>query len=509
MRPESHWRPAVVVFCLVAGLLWWSVGDRLTWVNDEGIYLDGAERVLRGQVPYRDFFVLTGPGTFWLQAAAFRLFGVSLASAHVLLVADLALLAAGVFWLLAHLAGRPAAAAITFLFVCFETANAGQLIASHRWDSAAAALGAVMLAFRAMGGGGRGSAAASGAMAALAAWITPSVVTIVMALAAWLAWRADMRPALRWYLEGAAVISAFFVAVLTAQGALLPMIQHMLWAAANYSSANRVPYGWIYGGYGAIFQDAGAVETALRTWVLLGVAMPALLPPVAAVGWPWRIRRVDDGRRRAAGFLLVCCAAFLVSTYPTWGVGHLTFVAAIFYVTAGWLLVEILPAPARLGLFTLLAILGASFLWNSVSPANRGVRVTTRVGALRSHSDDAGRIRQLTEAVRPGDTLFVFPYNPIVYFLTGGSNPTFYSFLQPGMMTVQDEARALADLQARPPQWVYLAEMPPEAYLRIWPNSDRARLRMDGIEAFIRGAYRPWAESPGHRTEYRLLRLAR
>ncbi len=71
---------AAGVFVLTAALLWWLAGRRLVWINDEGIYLDGARRILNGQVPYRDFFVLTGPGAFWNVAAFFQLFGVSSSS---------------------------------------------------------------------------------------------------------------------------------------------------------------------------------------------------------------------------------------------------------------------------------------------------------------------------------------------------------------------------------------------------------------------------------------------
>ena len=85
---------AAGVFLAAAGLLWWLAGQRLVWINDEGIYLDGARRILAGQMPYRDFFVLTGPGTFWNVAVFFKLFGVSLASARALLIFDVALIAA-------------------------------------------------------------------------------------------------------------------------------------------------------------------------------------------------------------------------------------------------------------------------------------------------------------------------------------------------------------------------------------------------------------------------------
>jgi hypothetical protein len=61
---------AVAVLALQLGCM-----DTALLPYDEGIVLLGADRVLRGDVPYRDFWTLYGPATFYLPAAAFRLFG--------------------------------------------------------------------------------------------------------------------------------------------------------------------------------------------------------------------------------------------------------------------------------------------------------------------------------------------------------------------------------------------------------------------------------------------------
>src|SRR5690242_12597537 len=42
---------------------------------DEGIVLQGATRILSGQVLYRDFFSFYTPGSFYFVAALFRVFG--------------------------------------------------------------------------------------------------------------------------------------------------------------------------------------------------------------------------------------------------------------------------------------------------------------------------------------------------------------------------------------------------------------------------------------------------
>src|SRR5262245_60973000 len=49
----------------------------LTWFQDvaAGVSTIGAERVLRGEMPYRDFWTMYAPGHFYLLALLFRIFG--------------------------------------------------------------------------------------------------------------------------------------------------------------------------------------------------------------------------------------------------------------------------------------------------------------------------------------------------------------------------------------------------------------------------------------------------
>lgn len=56
-------------------------------IGDEAISLEGARRVLEGQLPGRDFFEAVGPGEFYWQALFFKLFGTNIAvSRGVLLI---------------------------------------------------------------------------------------------------------------------------------------------------------------------------------------------------------------------------------------------------------------------------------------------------------------------------------------------------------------------------------------------------------------------------------------
>ena len=472
-------------------------------MNDEGIYFEGARRVLAGQVPYRDFFNLTGPGTFWLQAAVFRLFGESFRIGRLLMAVDLALLAALVYWLTAKLAGRGPAAFVTLFFVALDTSNLHALVANHRWDSCALAMTAVVLGFVAMERDRRWLWGIAGVSAAWAAWITPTVLALTLALAAWVAARRDLRSRLVPYLAGVALASAAPLLYLASRAALFDMVRHMLWSGSNYPRANTVSYGMVIGGWSGVLADAAGVQRVLITIILFFIVIPAYLPLANFLAWPlrlWRERRLD----REILYLLTAAAGLWLSAYP-WFLGHLINAAAPAFVLGGTLIHRI-ARRGRAPLAVASCFCSVLFLWNTLRPGWSAPKAATRVGPVHGHPSDLAMARNVAATIGPGQTLFVFPYKPIIYFLTGGRNPTRYSFLQPSMMNDRDELSVLDDLRRRPPEWVFYEHVPPESYLRIWPGSDPARLRLNRIEDFLVTEYQVYARYRHPAGEYRLLR---
>jgi hypothetical protein len=140
---RSHWPHSLVVFALAASALFLTSADQLALNVDEGIYLEGAMRVMNGEVPYRDFVMVHGPGSPWLYGGVFKLFGVSLKTARIPLILEIAAATAAVFYLTANLTTAWFAAAATFVFFAFETRDAGMIALNHRWDSGALAFIAV------------------------------------------------------------------------------------------------------------------------------------------------------------------------------------------------------------------------------------------------------------------------------------------------------------------------------------------------------------------------------
>jgi len=107
------------IFGIALVLLWWLAGDVFKFSRDEGIILDGARRIAQGQQPYRDFFVLTGPLTFWIAGALAKL-GGSLRIIRLPMILDTAFLVWAVYWIASRFASRNFSAAIALAFLAYQ-----------------------------------------------------------------------------------------------------------------------------------------------------------------------------------------------------------------------------------------------------------------------------------------------------------------------------------------------------------------------------------------------------
>ncbi len=68
--------PPITILIIAFAYLFLFFNKRINLL-DEGLSLYASERILKGQVPYRDFFVMVTPGTFYFQALLFKIFGSS------------------------------------------------------------------------------------------------------------------------------------------------------------------------------------------------------------------------------------------------------------------------------------------------------------------------------------------------------------------------------------------------------------------------------------------------
>ena len=77
----------IVIAVFVLSFLYLYIFRRYTTMEpDEGIVLEGAQRVLRGEILYRDFFSFFTPGSYYFLAMIFKLFGNTFTVARIVLL---------------------------------------------------------------------------------------------------------------------------------------------------------------------------------------------------------------------------------------------------------------------------------------------------------------------------------------------------------------------------------------------------------------------------------------
>jgi hypothetical protein len=468
---------AAAVFLLTGLWLYWLNARRFVLIGDEGIYIDGARRILAGQVPYRDFFLVMGPGTFWLEALAFRVFGMTLPAARAMMILDLSIMAACVFWLVSRI-NWIYAVWVAAMLVIFETGQPGVILPTHRWDSAALAT----LALTLCAGQPRGWLVfAAGCCAAFAGWITPPVALVGGAILFWI-WRED-RAKLFPFLAGCSAVTICSAAALALQGGLGPMIRQLFWNSSHYSAANHMVYGSIFGGYAQLFAGSGTLELLPRTFVVAGLALPAILPVLAALLF-WSVRKDPFFQLLFLGGL-----ALVASTYPRMDLAHLTFVMPWFYALVALLAAGAGLQPVKIAACVCLTILAGLFAGRVVALHGREAVLQASVGTIRVPVENQLLIAALQETIPTGTRLFVFPYLPMAYFLTLSRNPTRYSYLQPGMMSEEDESKAISELSADAPERVLYFDLPEPEILKRWPGTDPAHLHLRRIEGYLAANY--------------------
>ncbi len=471
---RSDWRPYVMVaVCSILYSL--PFLHVLSHQGDEGTLTAAAVRVLDGQVPYRDFFEVMGPGTFYWLALFFKLLGTTwVASRICLLVTTL-----GITVLLLYLArGLPrptqgrewiAAPVVFFVAVSYRYWNT----VSHHMDSTLTGLWA-FAAFMAwikhrnpliLFGAGAGAGLTSLVMLPKGGLLCAAFLFLLPLLNG----REFILRRAVTLLGGYASIIGLTLALFWRAGGLTDLIQAtLLWPLRNYNAINNVSYGLgFHEMYRDVFVPSFSAFGPPAVAIFLGVLFS--IPFAMALALPGILLVLSLCNRRAAFDRLtwpywIAGAALWLSEMHRKDLIHIVFGSPLFILLAFYLFHQTRGKWSFSAMQVATACSFALALLNPLVAMIAPYRIDTPRGGIRGHSADAV-LPFLLQRTQAGENIFVYPYAPQYYFLSGGTNPTRYSILLYGYNTEQQFRDAVKSLEAHKPRYVVWDHAP-----RLWAH---------------------------------------
>ena len=441
----------------------------LTWTPDGGVFIYGAERVLDGDVPSHDFIELQGPGSFYWLALFFKIFGATTLTARAVLFATGIATVLLVFYLARRLSPGITTGVFAALFV-LVTGLPLMVVNSPHYDSNLFALAAVAVFVSverriACGGASERSIFVLLFAAGLLAGITSCCLqqkglNLVLAFVVCLG-ILHRRPGLRLaaiLCSGYACVVAVELSLYAAAGALHDLIYvNLLWPLSTYQSVNAAPYGfplweiWFPNWFQVlradfVFPVAIILTAALSLPFLLILTLPLLLALLAYFS--------------RARFSWRAWLPYVLSGYALWAaeihrldMGHLRN-GSVILIVLFFALCEIQSAKAwrRVAATVAACILlnGAADLFGAMV---QHTPIHSRRGTLFGNKPDAALDFLLTHTA-PGEPVFVYPYQPIYYFLAGVRNPTRFSSLMYHINTDAQFQEAVRDLERKKVRYV-------------------------------------------------------
>lgn len=482
---------------------------RVLWrVGDEGTLVYGAQRVAEGAVPYRDFFEVMGPGSFYWLGFFFEVFGTSWLVARILLLITAVATTLIIYWLARRLdsafAALPAVITLALAIPLWAATN-------HHWDSNLFGLLAFALFISWLDRSQWWLLMGAGALAGITTLFMQQkglLLLFALLLALWALRRrrpdflASVARLLAGYAGvGAAVVLGFYLA-----GALPEFFYaNVIWPVTNYHSVNSVPYA--YGLHDLFWSSwVDVLRVPFRPAVAYGVADLFVLPFLVIAALPILLVGFAVTRR---------AVAFNTATLPYWTAGvalwlseiHRRDVTHLIYGSPVLLVLFVHlcgQQPGRLWRYGMRALAFSILLFAAfdmlVAQAAR-TRMITRRGTVYVHAEDAA-LDFLDQQVKPGEDVFVYPYYPMYYFLSGTTNPTKFSILMYHINTEAQFREAVAELEHKKVKYVLWDTLVDGQNLKHWfpayqhPSPDKLI-----IEPYLTEHY----DLVGYRNGFRLL----
>jgi 4-amino-4-deoxy-L-arabinose transferase-like glycosyltransferase len=516
MRPpeaQFRWDRHLALILFLLSFLYLCLFRRPTAMEpDEGIILQGAQRILSGQIPYRDFFSFYTPGSYYSLALLFRIFGSSIVVARTALAFTGAILSL-ITYLLARRVCSPTVA-LAMAALATATSLPYRFLVLHNWDSTLWACLAIYCAVRLLERPNLKWSFALGSLASLTVLSEQSkgaglCLGLGIGLLAIFFLQRESRLLSRVSII-AALVGLAWPFVITfgyfiSQHAAYNMLADWLWPLQHYSQANRVPYGyqnWTDEARHAIFAS-GSLPIRLITVLTISPCLwiPAL-PLLAAaylVYWIFQAQRRPELDKRRRYYIIVTASLVgmaLTTVLARPDILHFIYFQPLNCLLLAWLL-EGRDIPGRfiksarpyLFGYVVIAFLAIGLV-TLLGASSARQRLETRRGVVTTSGKDTV-IEYVQNHVPAGETILVYPYLPLYYYLTGTFSPTPYDYFQSGMHT-REQADEVVLASGRVKAVLFEIDFA-EKIPRAWPNTPLAEIAHDPVADYIVRNFRPCA----------------
>lgn len=510
--PEQSWQDLLIALGLfLLSFAYLCLFRRLTsFEPDEGIILQGAQRILDGQVPYRDFFSFYTPGSYYFLALLFKIFGNSFLVARTAL-AFFGAIFSFLFYLLARRVCCRSNALLTAALLTLSTLPFRYLVL-HNWDSTLLACFAVYCAVRMVEAPDWRWPLFLGSFTSLTCLFEQSKgagLLLGLLLGATGLQLGQIRPAIRkshilWGALGFALPLLVTVSYFGRQHALGAMLSDWLWPVGHYSSANHLPYGYLNWSDRTrqMLLETGSWD--VRLLKLLAIAPLLLVPilPISAAAlflyWIVQSRRTPVSSTVARYYIVLTAALtglWLSSLLVRPDIVHLMYLQPLFALVLAWTFEGRDLPGVTLEKFNLPLKVAATaaFIAFSMGPLSTALstrhEVASRRGLVTVFQKDTVAAYVQTHLAE-GQQLLIYPYLPLYYYLTATRSPNRFEYFQPGMNTPEQAQEIVASLARAQTSYVLFEPAFNQKVANSWPHTPASALVSDPVSDFVLHHYR-------------------
>jgi len=477
---------------------------------DEGIVLQGAERILRGEVPYRDFFTFYTPGSIYLLASLFKLFGDSLNVARTSIAIAGAACAVVTYLLARRVCSRNIALLAAALTM--TTGVAYRFLVLHNWYATLLSCLSIYAAVRFWESKKSWWAFVMGSLVAFTTLVEQSK-------GGGLCLGILLGYLILSFCSRDKVVQGFSLAVLSA-GFLWPwiltflyfglnhcistMLQDWLWPLHHYSQVNHVFYGyqnWPDDVRDTIFHT-GAIWLRIGKYFAMSPGFIVPFLPLAAIAWlayqAFQARYRQSGLLGREYYILVSSAllGLLLSVVMVRAdITHFMYLVPLWYVVLAWILggtgirSSLLHKVRPFLLAYVCAAFGLMGFALILNVNNAHNRITTRRGVVVTSRKDTV-VEYVQSHTAPGGHLLVYPYLPLYNYLSETRSPAPLDFFQAGMNTPQQAQQIIASLTSHKSRAVLFEPGFGEKFATSWPKTPLTAVAIDPVAEFIARNYR-------------------